>query len=108
MKLRVAQRPHSETEEEVGLALTRHSTLLGPASGPCPGRARRGSGDYPFVLGLGRFRSRPTSGRCALGPLAPCSRAKPNHLRYQHGEFRAGTSGGVWGLTYRMLGSLFA
>ena len=38
-----------ETEEEVGLALARHSTLLGPLPGPCPGPgSARGYGDLPL------------------------------------------------------------
>ncbi|MEY3041140.1 MAG: hypothetical protein RLZZ174_222 [Pseudomonadota bacterium] len=106
-----------ETEEEVGLSLAQHGALLGPLP-PAHAQARARRVDmaiYPFVFEapgpLPALRPNHEVAEVHWAPLAPMF-AGDNHtlLRYEQGEFPGWDIGGgvVWGLTYRMLGSLFA
>ena len=106
-----------ETQEEVGLSLAEHSTLLG-ALPPAHAQARARRVDmaiYPFVFEAAEALPAPAPNHEVAGvhwaPLAPMfSGENRTTLRYEHGEFPGWDIGGgvVWGLTYRMLGSLFA
>ena len=106
-----------ETEEEVGLSLTRHSTLLGPLP-PAHAQARARRMDmaiYPFVFEASEALPVPRPNYEVAGvhwaPLAPMfSGENRTTLRYEHGEFPGWDIGGgvVWGLTDRRLGSLVA
>ena len=92
-----------ETEEEVGLALTRHSTLLGPLP-PAHAQARARRVDmaiYPFVFEASEALPVPRPNYEVAGvhwaPLAPMfSGENRTTLRYQHGEFPGWDIGAGW------------